>query len=225
MRGVLSSLLAGVLALGCGNTEGRTPTESPSTSGGDGGAGSPEPPPEEPKGGAGGAPCAGLPVSNGDDEFIGDLSLGSADTIVVPYTRVTGNLVISGGTRVELPYLEEVGGDISMEGSSVVELYLPALREVGGKVWVYVNWSLRELDLRSLARVAGRVFIHRNIELRVLQIDSLTDVGEMVEINGNLALPECFLDRVNERFSYLLTTPPPCKGCTRSCGVVTAQCE
>lgn len=241
MRAFLTSLFACALVVGCGDAHHTTPSKIPSSDAGGSGTGSREPTMEDAQGGgwqggtsgsgnmlsgSGGENCAPLPRSTGDS-FIGDLVIGAGTdwNTVVPFSRVTGSLVISDADRVELPYLEEVGGDIRAEDSSLVELYLPALRHVGGQVWLYLNWSLREVDLRSLASVSGRVFIHRNIELEALQIDALTDVGELVEINGNLALPQCFLDRVTERFAFVVTTPPPCKACTRSCGVVTAECE
>jgi hypothetical protein len=76
--------------------------------------------------------------------------------------------------------------------------------------------------VRSLAEVGADVYIHRNTALRVLQLDALTAAAGVI-VSANLALPNCYLELIDQRFDLDLTTAPNCS-CTRDCGLVSDDC-
>jgi hypothetical protein len=143
------------------------------------------------------------------------------------FSEITGSLelVTSEPLDVGLPQLRHVGGDLRADSTQLRRFSAPGLESLDGALWFYLNHEMVELDLRNLTQVETRVFIHRNLTLRVLQLEALVSVDGMegVEISGNLALPDCFLDLLDERFSLLRTTAPECS-CTRSCGLIEATC-
>jgi hypothetical protein len=143
------------------------------------------------------------------------------------YSGITGSLEVASTLEldVELPQLRQLGGDLRAESTKLRRFAAPRLESIDGEVWFYLNYDLVGIDLHNLSRVGTRVFIHRNLELRVLQLDALVSVDGMegVEVSGNLALPDCFLDLLGERFSFVRTSSPECS-CTRSCGLIEAHC-
>jgi hypothetical protein len=180
-------------------------------------------------GGSGGGDCVPLAPAEGS-VLEGDARIASpADVAALrEYSGITGSLEVASAVElldVELPQLRYVGGDLRAESTGLRRFAAPRLETIDGEVWFYLNYDLVGIDLHNLTRVGTRVFIHRNIELRVLQLDALVSAAEMnsVEISGNLALPDCYLDVVGERFSFVRTSSPECS-CTRSCGLVEAFC-
>jgi hypothetical protein len=182
-------------------------------------------------GGSGGGDCFPLAPAEGL-VFEGDAYVTSPEDVEAlrEYSGITGSLEVASGLEldVELPQLRHLGGDLRAESTLLRRFAAPGLETIDGEVWFYLNYDLVGIDLHNLTRVGTRVFIHRNLELRVLQLDALVSAGEMntantVEISGNLALPDCYLDLVGERFSFVRSTSPDCS-CTRSCGLVEAFC-
>jgi len=155
--------------------------------------------------------------------YDGDLLIASAEELqeAREYSEITGSLTIA-LEEVELPRLVRVGGDVSSAAMRMIRL--PALTDVGGSIYYYLDPGLEILDLRSLVSVGDRFYLHRNRELRELQIDALAEVGGTFDISANLELADCFLDVVTTRFPVLHTTAPECT-CSRRCGFVTASCE
>ncbi|MDQ2643135.1 MAG: hypothetical protein M3020_04925 [Myxococcota bacterium] len=173
-------------------------------------------------GGAGSGECP-QPVSE-SRVFDGDLEIANAEDLeeARKYTEITGALQIS-VEELELPALVRLGGDLSSFGTTSVRL--PALTEVGGSVYYYLDEAIEILDLRNLRSVGDQFWVHRNLALRELQIDALAEVGADLQISANLKLPDCFLDVVDTRLPVLHTMAPEGCTCTRSCGVVSVACE
>lgn len=173
-------------------------------------------------GGAGSGECP-QPVSE-SRVFDGDLEVASAADLeeARKYTEITGALQIS-VAELELPTLVRLGGDLSSFGTTSVRL--PALTEVGGSVYYYLDEAIEVVDLRSLRSVGDQFWVHRNLILHELQIDALAEVGTDFQISANLKLPDCFLDVVDTRLPVLHTMAPEGCTCARSCGVVSVACE
>jgi hypothetical protein len=182
-------------------------------------------------GGSGGGDCVPLGPAEGlvldGDAFV---STPADVEALREFSGITGTLEVAPTLEldVNLPQLRHVGGDLRAESTTLRRFAAPRLETIDGQVWFYLNYDLVGIDLQNLTRVGTRVFIHRNLELRVLQLDALVSAGEMnsansVEISGNLALPDCYLDLVGERFSFVRTTSPECS-CTRRCGLIEAFC-
>jgi hypothetical protein len=163
-------------------------------------------------------PTPEAPVYEGDFEIA---NAGDADE-AGKYSEITGNLTIR-VPELELPTLARIGGDLSSVGTTAIRL--PALTQVGGRVYYYLDAAIEILDLRSLQRVGGEFYLHRNLSLVELQVDALVEAGSGSNISANLNLPDCFLDVVDMHLEVLHTVAPEGCTCTRSCGVVTAECD
>lgn len=215
--GVVTATFGGFEASGGRSAEGGS---TPAPTGGRAASGGSMP--VEP-GGAGSGECEPLPVPE-SLVFDGDLQVANAEDVeqARKYTEITGALQIS-VAELELPSLARLGGDLSSFGTTSVRL--PALIEVGGSVYYYLDEAIEVLDLRSLQSVADQFWVHRNLMLHELQIDALAEVGTDFQISANLQLPDCFLDVVDTRLPVLHTMAPEGCTCARSCGVVSVACE
>jgi hypothetical protein len=173
-------------------------------------------------GGASSGECEPLPTPEAL-VYEGDFEIANADDAeeAGEYSEFTGNLTIR-VPELELPTLARIGGELSSFGATAIRL--PALTEVGGRVYYYLDAAIEVLDLRSLRRVGGQFYLHRNLGLVELQIDALVESGSGSHISANLNLPDCYLDVVDARVEVLHTTAPEDCVCTRSCGVVIAEC-
>jgi hypothetical protein len=194
----------------------------PTASGGSGPAASGGSSPN-PTGGASSAECEPLPTPEAT-VYEGDFEIANAGDAeeAGKYSEFTGNLTI-GVRELELPMLARIGGDLSSVGTTAIRL--PALTQVGGRVYYYLDAAIEVLDLRSLQGVGGEFYLHRNLSLVELQVDALVEAGGGSQISANLNLPDCFLDVVDMHLDVLHTVAPEGCTCTRSCGVVTAECE
>ncbi len=174
-------------------------------------------------GGAGSGECEPMPVPE-SLVFDGDFEVANAEDIeeARKYTEITGALQIS-VAELELPMLARIGGDLSSSGTTSVRL--PALTEVGGSIYYYLDEAIEVLDLRNLRSVGDQFWVHRNLALRELQIDALVEVGTDFQVSANLKLPDCFLEVVDTRLPVLHTMAPEGCTCTRSCGAVSVACE
>ncbi len=186
-------------------------------------------------GGTAGAGCGPTPAPGTVLE--GDLVLSTPGDVAAAqaYAEVTGNLEVSPGLQVlELPNLVAIGGDIRFESLSLVTLFLPNLRTLGGELWLYLNMELLEADFRNLERVGESIYIHRNIALRSIQLFSLESIGGVpvsdptpIEFSAQLALPTCFEDRLIEMIPQLETqligSQVECT-CTLECDLLVADC-
>jgi hypothetical protein len=178
--------------------------------------------------GTGGGDCMALAPAQGL-VLDGDARITTAADVEAlrEFSEITGSLEVATSEPLDvgLPQLRHVGGDLRAESTKLRRFSAPRLESLDGVIWFYLNHEMIELDLRNLSQVGTRVFIHRNLGLRALQLEALVNVDGMegVEISGNLALPDCFLDLLDERFSLLRTTAPECS-CTRSCGLIEADC-
>jgi hypothetical protein len=173
-------------------------------------------------GGASPGECESLPAPEAP-VYEGDFEIANADDAeeAGKYSEFTGNLTIR-VPELELPTLARIGGDLSSFGTTAIRL--PALTEVGGRVYYYLDAAIEVLDLRSLRRVGGEFYVHRNLGLVELQIDALVESGSGSHISANLNLPDCYLDVVDASVEVLHTSAPEDCVCTRGCGVVTAEC-
>jgi hypothetical protein len=173
-------------------------------------------------GGASSGECEPLPTPQGPI-YEGDFVIANTDDVeeARKYSEFTGSLTI-GVPELELPMLARIGGDLSSSGTAAIRL--PVLTEVGGRIYYYLNAAIEVLDLRSLRRVGGQFYVHRNLGLVELQIDALVESGSGSHISANLNLPDCYLDVVDASVEVLHTTAPEGCVCTRSCGVVSAEC-
>jgi hypothetical protein len=206
---------AGASTAGAGGTD-----DAPSSAGGVGGTIG--------VAGGGGGDCLALGPADGL-VLDGDAVIASQADVefLREFSGITGNLELAVTLEpldVALPQLRHVGGDLRAESTRLRRFAAPRLEGIDGELWFYLNYELVAVDLRNLTQVETRVFIHRNRELSVLQLDALVSVGDIgVEVNANLALPDCFLDIIGERFTFVRTTAPECR-CTRSCGLIEAVC-
>ncbi len=133
-----------------------------------------------------------------DDEFAAFLDQGA--TIVTGKVVVTsqshidaiadmkmvgGNLILSGGTVVDLAALQSVGGDLSITGLSTADLSvsLPALASVGGGIHIYENSGLANVTVDALIFVYGELSSNMNTSLQSLSFAALDQIGG-IDING-----------------------------------------
>lgn len=138
--------------------------------------------------------------------FVGNVTITETADIeaLMPYACLTGDLTIRSTSleRVELPYLETVGGDViigagqtSPDGNAALESLegLSALTHVGGGVRIEKNPQLTSLrGLTSLETVTDYLYINDNERLASIEgLSGLISVGGNLDIGGNPILPQC----------------------------------
>jgi hypothetical protein len=125
----------------------------------------------------------------------GDVALTSEADLdrIRDCTRITGSLTAKRAAIIEidLPRLEQVGGRLALQkNKTLTHVRLPALRSVGeaAKLELIVerNPKLETLDLKSLTSAADGVIVRLNPRLERLDLQSLGRVGRYgVEIASN----------------------------------------
>jgi hypothetical protein len=117
----------------------------------------------------------------------------AADLAVLADIRViNGGLVIEGTELVEidLPVLELVGGRVAIDdNAALTRVSLPALTAIDGYLEVSLNPRLAQLDLGLLRRIEGDLYLGSNPALTSLAgLDALVSVDRNLEIRDNAAL-------------------------------------
>lgn len=133
-------------------------------------------------------------VIEGDVQIRSSLDVG----LIKNYTSITGNLsVMSSVTNVYLPNLREVGGFLASSGgspSSVASLEFPALTTVGMSLHISSNGSLTTLDMSALEEVGGVFDVTDNPSLPQCLVDEIlshTTVGGGIFTSGNDDIATC----------------------------------
>src|SRR5690554_1409031 len=100
--------------------------------------------------------------------------------------RVPGDLIFTDGSPVvNLPCLEEVGGDLLIENTDLSIINLWTLRLVEGDFVMADNPDLDILNIPTLARVGGRIVVRGDHgELDELRFLSLISVGHSISVFG-----------------------------------------
>jgi hypothetical protein len=153
-------------------------------------------------------------------------------------SEITGSLVIAASFPgvLSLPNLQQVGGDVHLEGNavagapestwaSITELRLPNLQSIGGELFLYLTGALVETDFRSLETVGTRVYYMRNLALRRIGLDSIT-TGP-VDIQASPLAASCEIDAICARIGSMgcgsQYSDPDCT-CIEHCGRLEPSC-
>ena len=139
----------------------------------------------------------------------GDLIIADAADAVsaLSVAEVRGSLVIepSFPGELDLPNLQNVGGDVRLEGhavagapesqwAAITALRLPNLQSVGGELFVYLTGQLVETDFRRLTVVGEQIYFMRNLALRRVGLDALVDGS--VSIQASPVAAACEIEAI-----------------------------
>ncbi|MCP4680079.1 MAG: hypothetical protein GY854_32220 [Deltaproteobacteria bacterium] len=126
--------------------------------------------------------------------YEGDAWIESPEDIedIVSFSCVTGDLrIVSLGslTHIDLPNLEWVGGNLSIDGNEFLESYsFKALTSVGSHLVVSDNPALQNMNLELLTSVQ-EVSINTNGSLKgITGFGLLTEISVALSVMGNQAL-------------------------------------
>lgn len=118
----------------------------------------------------------------------GDLVITSDDQMaqVANVELVGGNLVVKGGSAVNLPKLESVSGNVLIGSMDVLEgtVNLPVLKAVGYDLMVMNTKGLSSIEMASLLLVNGDLKVDNNDGLMTLSFTNLDMVAGDLDINA-----------------------------------------
>jgi hypothetical protein len=111
---------------------------------------------------------------------------------------IGGELIINGGTTINLPALENIGGDLMIKGLAEpdVTVELPALVSVGEEFGVMENSALVSVKADALVLISDYLYTENNENLTTLSLAVLDLVGS-IEMSNTEALAILDLSTVN----------------------------
>ena len=123
-------------------------------------------------------------------KFDGNLEINSTNSIeIFSDFHVAGDFIVdlSDAEALYFPLLKEVEGDLIIKKTSLIDIDLPSLVHIGGKLNISSNNYLKSIHMPSLTTVDGEFSVHSNVLLPLLSLPTLDSVNNFyVAENANL---------------------------------------